>query len=68
MTLSRLYNSIEGEVTATVVIKNLKKWWFHGGGGGKLINWKEEMAVSMLVTFHGHCAIIIKSTGPYVGV
>lgn len=37
-------------------------------GGGELINWNEEMAVSMLVTFHGHCAIIIKSTGPYVGV
>lgn len=39
-----------------------------GLGEGELINWNEEMAVSMLVTFHGHCAIIIKSTGPYVGV
>lgn len=39
-----------------------------GGGEGKLINWNGEMAVSMLVTFHGLCAIIIKSAGPYVGV
>lgn len=70
MILSRLYNSIEEEVTAAVVIKNLKNDGSTGWKeeGRKLINWNGEMAVSMLVTFHGLCAIIIKSAGPYVGV